>query len=201
MLGPIITDFLQRYPEVRISVAATDRLVNLIDEGFDVAIRFRALPLEDSSLVARTIGVSRTWLVASPAFLERHGRPAQPADLSRLASLGKSRHDAIYAWHLTGAHDEDGVTPYQPRLESDDWLVLKQATLEGLGVAAIPDELCQADIDAGRLEIVLPDWALPSVSLHIVYISRRGLIPAVRTFIDFAAERLAAQCLKRVQET
>lgn len=197
VLGPIITEFMQHYPEVRVSLAATDRLVNLIDEGFDVAIRFRALPLEDSSLVARTIGDSRTYLVASPAFLDRNGRPAQPADLTRLASLGKSRHDAGYTWQLTGENGRIAVIPYRPRLDTDDWLVLKQATLDGLGIAAIPDEMCQADIDAGRLEIVLPDWQLPGVTLHIVYISRRGLIPAVRTFIDFAAERLAAQCTKK----
>jgi DNA-binding transcriptional LysR family regulator len=197
VLGPIITGFMQQYPEVRVSLAATDRLVNLIDEGFDVAIRFRALPLEDSSLVARTIGESRTYLVASPALLEEHGRPAHPADLAGFPSLGKSRHDAGYAWQLTKENGETAVVHYQPRLESDDWLVLKHAALDGLGIAAIPDEMCRADIDAGRLEVVLPDWSLPGASLHIVYISRRGLIPAVRTFIDFAAERLAAQCREK----
>lgn len=199
VLGPIITEFMRRYPEVRVSLTATDRLVNLIDEGFDVAIRFRALPLEDSSLVARTIGESRAYLVASPALLEEHGRPALPADLARFASLGKSRHDAGYVWPLAREDGESAVVPYRPRLESDDWLVLRQAALDGLGIAAIPDEMCQADIDAGRLEIVLPDWSLPGISLHIIYISRRGLIPAVRAFIDFTAERLAAQCRTRLK--
>ncbi|MBK8162302.1 MAG: LysR family transcriptional regulator [Gammaproteobacteria bacterium] len=197
VLGPIITGFMRLYPEVRVSLAATDRLVNLIDEGLDVAIRFRALPLEDSSLVARTIGESRTYLVASPALLNTHGRPDQPADLARFPSLGKSRHDAGYAWQLTSEGGEDTTVPYRPRLESDDWLVLRQAALDGLGVAAIPDEMCREDIDAGRLEIVLPAWQLPGVTLHIVYISRRGLIPAVRVFIDFAAGRLAAQCREK----
>jgi len=197
VLGPIITEFMRQYPEVRVSLAASDRLVNLIDEGFDVAIRFRALPLEDSSLVARAIGESRTYLVASPALLEEHGRPALPADLARFASLGKSRHDAGFAWQLTKENGESTLVRYRPRLESDDWLVLRQAALDGLGIAAIPDEMCQADIDAGRLEIVLPGWSLPGVSLHIVYLSRRGLIPAVRVFIDFTAERLAAQCREK----
>lgn len=199
VLGTIITDFMQRYPEVRVSLAATDRMVDLIDEGFDVAIRFRAAPLQDSGLVARALGESRSYLAASPAFLDRHGRPAQPADLSRLTSLGKSRHDAIYTWHLTGAHGQTRVVPYQPVLESDDWLVIKQAALAGLGVAAMPDEVCQQEITAGKLEIVLPEWRLPSVNLHIIYTSRRGLIPAVRAFIDFAAERLSAICLTGAQ--
>jgi DNA-binding transcriptional LysR family regulator len=195
VLGPIITDFMQNYPEVHISLTATDRFVDLIDEGIDVAIRFRAAPMANSSLVARTLGESLSYLVASPNFLERHGRPAAPDDLSRLTSLGKSRHDAAYTWHLTGADGQSRVIPYQPRLESDDWLVIKQAVMTGLGIAAMPDELCQQDIAAGKLEIVLPAWRLPSTNLHIVYTSRRGLIPAVRAFIDFAAERLAAVCL------
>ena len=116
-LGPIICEFMQRYPEMRVSLAATDRLVNLIDEGFDVAIRFRALPLEDSSLVARTLGQSRTWLVASPGLLETHGRPARPADLSRYASLAKSRSDSSYVWRLTGAGGETADITYHPLLD------------------------------------------------------------------------------------
>ncbi|MCC6209370.1 MAG: LysR family transcriptional regulator [Gammaproteobacteria bacterium] len=193
-LGPIITEFMQRYPEVQLSLLATDRMVNLIDEGFDVAIRFHIQPLEDSSLVARTLGQSRTCLVAQPAFLDRNGRPEQPGDLAQLASVGKTRHDAGYAWTLTNAAGKTITVPHRPRLDSTDWLVLRQAVLDGLGVGAIPDELCQQDIEAGRLEIVLPDWHLPGDSLHIVYISRRGLIPAVRTFIDHAAEHLTELC-------
>jgi DNA-binding transcriptional LysR family regulator len=194
VLGPIITDFMQNYPEVHISLTATDRFVDLIDEGIDVAIRFRTAPMESSTLVARTLGESRSYLVASPTLLERHGRPAQPTDLSRLTSLGKNRHDAAYTWHLTGADGRTHVISYQPVLESDDWLVIKQAVLAGLAIAAMPDELCQQEIAAGKLEIVLPAWRLPSTNLHIIYTSRRGLIPAVRAFIDFAAERLASIC-------
>lgn len=88
MLGPIITEFMQCYPEVRISLAATDRMVNLFDEAYDVAIRFRAAPLRDSNLIASFLGESRTYLVASPALIEKYGYPAQLADLSRLNALG-----------------------------------------------------------------------------------------------------------------
>ena len=200
VLGAIITDFMQRYPEVRVSLAATDRIVDLIDEGFDVAIRFRAMPLEDSNLVARALGESRSHLVATPAFLDKHGRPARPADLSHLPGLGQSRHDTAYSWHLTHADGESAVIPYQPLLDSDDWLVIKHAVLAGLGIASIPEELCP-ELITGGLEIVLPDWNLPTTNLHIVYTSRRGLIPAVRSFIDFAAERLAAICTACAQDT
>lgn len=194
VLAPIVTDFMQRYPEVRVSLSATDRVVDLIDEGYDVGIRFRATPLEDSNLVARALGESYTYLVASPGLLDRHGRPAAPAGLADIPSLGKSRHDQSYAWQLTGPDEARAVVPHRPLLDADDWWVLKQAALAGLGVVALPDEFCQREIAAGELEIVLPAWRLPRALLYIVYTSRRGLIPAVRTFIDFAAERLAAQC-------
>lgn len=194
VLGPIITDFMHGHPEVHVSLTATDRLVDLIDEGFDVAIRFRALPLEDSSLVVRTVGESVSHLVASPAFLDRVGRPAQPADLPRLTGLGKSHPNGGYVWQLTAASGEISIMPYQPVLEADDWLVLRHAALAGLGVVAMPAELCRQEVASGQLEIVLPEWHLPSAKLHIVYISRRGLMPAVRAFIDFTAERLAAVC-------
>jgi len=199
VLGAIITDFMQRYPEVRVSLAATDRIVDLIDEGFDVAIRFRAIPLEDSNLVARALGESRSHLVASPAFLDKHGRPARPADLSHLPSVGKSRHDTAYSWHLSNADGQTAVIAYQPLLDSDDWLVIKHAVLTGLAIASIPEELCP-ELATGGLEIVLPDWSLPSTNLYIVYTSRRGLIPAVRSFIDFVAERLERVCQADAQD-
>ena len=199
VLGPIIADFMNRFPEVNVSVAATDRMIDLFDEGYDVAIRYRAMPLEDSNLVARALGESRSYLVASPAFLERHGHPRHPADLSRLSSLGKSRHDTAYAWHLSNTNGERLVVPYQPLLDSDDWLVIKQAALAGLGIAAIPDELCRDELARGELVSLLPEWQLPGAHLYIVYTSRRGLIPAVRSFIDYAAERLGEICTARAQ--
>lgn len=200
VLGPIITDFMQRYPEVRLSLTATDRMVDLIDEGFDVAIRFRAAPLEDSNLVARALGESRSYLVASPAFVDKHGRPARPADLAGLSSVGKSRHDTAYSWHLTDGNGHTTVIAHQPVLDSDDWLVIKHAALRGVGVAAIPGELCGEELESGELEILLPDWHLPSTNLHIIYTSRRGLIPAVRAFIDFAAERLIRVCSSETKD-
>ena len=113
--------------------------------------------------------------------------------------MGKSRHDTAYSWHLSNADGQTVVIPYQPRLDSDDWLVIKHAVLAGLGIASIPEELCP-ELTAGGLEIVLPDWTLPSTNLHIVYTSRRGLIPAVRSFIDFVAERLERVCQAGTQD-
>ncbi len=196
-LGPIAVEFMQQYPEVHVSLTATDRLVDLIDEGFDVAIRFRAVPLEDSNLIARRIGESRNYLVGAPAYLDAHGRPDAIADLFRFRGLGKSRHDSSYAWQFTEPNGAVTTHAYQPVLDTDDWLVLKEGVLAELGIAVLPDEICAADIRDGRLEIVLPEHTLPHATLYIVYASRRGLIPAVRTFIDFTTERLAARCSAR----
>lgn len=194
-LGPIVAEFMQRYPEVQVSVSATDRLVDLIDDGYDVAIRYRALPLRDSILIARTLGNSHTWLVASPAFLDRHGRPARPADLAALPGLVKSGQPA--AWRLRGPDGATQTIGHRPVLDSDDWLILREVALAGIGIVAMPEEICGADVTAGTLEVVLPDWTLPGASMHIVYTSRRGLVPAVREFINFAAHRLEGLCTER----
>ena len=194
LLGTIVADFMQRYPEVHISLSATDRIVDLIDDGFDVAIRFRVSPLEDSNLVARPLGDSHSYLMASPTFLEKHGQPTHPADLSRLTSVGKSRHDTKYTWQLSNEEGQIVDVPFQPVLDSDDWMMIKHAAVAGLGIASIPGELCREELAAGKLKIVLPEWKLPGIKIYIIYTSRRGLIPAVRVFIDFAAERIATGC-------
>ncbi|MDX9741354.1 MAG: LysR substrate-binding domain-containing protein [Gammaproteobacteria bacterium] len=189
-LAPIVVEFMRVYPEVQVTVAATDRLVDLIDEGFDVAIRFRALPLGDSTLVARALGESRNLMVAAPALLDAVGRPQSVPELARFRALAKTRHENLYAWQFTGPEGEAIELPFQPTLDSDDWLILKQAALAGLGIVAMPEDICAPELATGRLEAVLTDWTLPSAALHIVYASRRGLIPAVRSFVDFVAERL-----------
>jgi DNA-binding transcriptional LysR family regulator len=189
-LAPILVEFMQTYPEVQVSVTATDRLVNLIDEGLDVAIRFRALPLADSTLVARALGESRTLLVAAPSLLDAVGRPQSVSELTRFRVLAKRRHENPYNWRLTGPDGETVEFPFQPILDSDDWLILKRAAVAGLGIVAMPDDICAPEIAEGKLEVMLSDWTLPGATLHIVYASRRGLIPAVRSFVDFVAERL-----------
>ncbi|MDR2876711.1 MAG: LysR family transcriptional regulator [Chromatiales bacterium] len=200
-LRPILIDFMRRYPEVRLSITATDRFVDLIDEGFDVAIRFRALPMENSTLVARPLGESRHLLVATPECLNNLGRPTSTSELARMKGLAKSRINEAHAWPLSNLEGETAVVPFQSVLDADDWLVLKAGVMAGLGIAALPEEICAAELSTGKLERVLPAWRLPSAALYMVYASRRGLIPAVRAFIDFAAQRLAAQCAANAAAT
>ncbi|MDF2868388.1 MAG: Transcriptional regulator, LysR family [Gammaproteobacteria bacterium] len=193
-LGFFIIHFMKTYPEVQISLTATDRRVDLIAEGFDVAIRFQADRLEDSNLVVRSLGESALYLVASPELLNKTGYPKIPSELNAITSLAKTRSDGLYSWHFT---KKDGVKcnlAYNPVLESNEWTVLKQAALEGLGITALPGEICKQEIQQGQLQRLLTDWSLPGAKLYIVYPSRRGLVPAVNYFIEFIASQLANSC-------
>ncbi len=195
-LAPLITDFMKRYPEVQISLAATDRQVDLIAEGYDVAIRFQAAQLEDSSLVVRSLGESSSYLVASPELLNKYAYPQIPQDLATMNSLGKTCNDGLYSWHLHRPNGSKCTIAYHPILESNEWRVLKQAALAGIGIVALPSEECREEIQQGQLIKLLPDWSLPGAKLYIVFPSRRGLVPAVHYFIDFIATHLLTACAK-----
>ena len=186
-LVPIISDYLQRYPEVRIELVTTTRAVDLVEERFDVGIRAGALA--DSSLVARPLGRVAWFLVATPAYLKRRGRPRTPEDLRE--------HD--YLFFGSGL---DGVGPrlekdgravqlaLSPRMAASDMEVLHSVATRGLGVALLPAFLSVADLRARRLERVLPDWSAPSVPVHAVYPSTRHLSPKVKTFLDHLQARM-----------
>ena len=180
-LGPIISDYLARYPEVRLELSANARVVDLIDEGFDVGLRIG--PLTDSSLIARPLGAAHWVLAATPAYLARRGRPQTPAELKRHDCLLFGAQPALEL--VRPGHSEK--VALAPRLQVTDMDVLHHATLNGLGIAALPELACAADLQTQRLERVLPDWRPPSTAVHIVYPNRRHLPPTVRSFIDHLA--------------
>lgn len=190
-LGPILPRFMQQHPQVRLLLEATNRRVDLIEDGIDVAIRVRSVIEDSASLVARRLGIARQVLVASPALLEQYGTPASPADVARLPALSMNWPDG--RGHLA-LLDEVGhnysVQIDQPRLITDDLMVLTEAAEAGLGVAQLPVQLCHTALAAGRLVKLLPDYIIPGGILHAVFPSRRGLVPAVRAFIDFLAAEL-----------
>ena len=183
-LGPVISDYLARYPEVRLELSANARVVDLIEERFDVGIR--AGRLEDSSLIARSLGVIEAQLVASSAYLKKRGRPRSPADLKR--------HDCLlFGSRATLALTRDGLTEelsLNPRLLVTDLDVLELALKADLGIAVLPAFLCEKAIRAGRLERVLPSWRPPATPVHVIYPSTRHLSPTVRSFIDHMQERM-----------
>lgn len=191
-LAPIVAAFLARHPAVTLRVNATNRRVDVLGEGIDVAIRVRDRLDSDGSLVLRRIGATRGLLVASPALLDRLGRPSLPQELARLPALSMFEHDNAQTWTLEHADGARVAVEVPARLVCGDFPLLAEAAVAGLGVAMLPDWQCLDALRSGTLEVVLPQWQLPQGVLHFVYPSRRGLLPAVRTFVDHLAAGLAA---------
>ncbi|MFO0692010.1 MAG: LysR family transcriptional regulator [Polyangiales bacterium] len=183
-LGPIFSDYLRRHPEVRLELSANARVVDLIEERFDVGIRTGRL--EDSSLVARSLGAIERILVATPAYAKKRGRPKTPADLEKHDCL-LFGNDATLTLTRDGRREELSLSP---RLLVTDMDVLESAVKDDLGIAVMPAFLCEKALRARRLERMLPEWSPPSTPLHIVYPSTRHLSPTVRSFVDHVQERM-----------
>jgi DNA-binding transcriptional LysR family regulator len=189
-LAPIVTAFLETYPALEVMLHLTDRPVDLVTDRFDVAVR--AGPLPDSSLVARLVGSSAYRVVASPAYLARHGAPRRPSDLSahhalRFTKLGT----AVRTTWPFGKGRRAVEVPVSGRLVSDDFVVLRSAAERGLGIARLPTLVAHEAIRAGRLVGLLESYAPPPTPLHLVHVGGRHLPPRTRAFLDFVQPRLA----------
>jgi DNA-binding transcriptional LysR family regulator len=186
-VAPIVSRYLVATPLVRVQLSATNRRVDVIEEGIDVALRVRFPPLEDEGLVMKRLADSRQILVASPALLDRLGRPESPSNAAHFPGLDLIRSTAKHVWEFRDAGGVLSSIPFEPRFTADDMQALRQAAEDGVGVVQLPDYLVEDRIASGSLEIVLPEWTLPVGIVHAVFPSRRGLSPAVRSFIDFLA--------------
>ena len=191
LLAPSLPRFMQRYPQVRIALEATNRRVDLIEDNIDVALRVRNSIDNSANLVVRQLAVSQVILVASPDFMRQHPMPRTPADLAGLPALTMSRADGRGQWQLLDqAGHSYSLQIDQPRLMTDDLLVLLEAAMAGLGVAALPVMVCDEAIHQGRLLRLLPEFDSPWGILHAAFTTRRGLSPAIRAFIDFLVAEL-----------
>lgn len=188
----VLPQFLERYPEVRVHMHVSNRRIDLINEGFDIALRVRARLDEDGSLVLRGFGESRELLLASPGYLDQHGRPGVPADLKDHAVLMVNEDESHQRWVLQGPGDAVENVELKPRLVGFDFPMLKRLAMSHLGITMLPEIVCADAVRSGELEVVLPDWHLPQGIVHAVFASRRGLLPAVRVFIDHLAEAVPA---------
>ncbi len=189
-VSPVVSMFLARYPQVHVDMRVSNRVVDLVEDGFDLALRVR-LTLDDSgSMVVKNFGRTGTLLVASPAQIARQGTARTPQDLARMDTVSMSATDGRASWSLLGPAGDLFTFEHRPRLIADDLLVLQQAARDGVGVAVIPDYMCDDDLQSGRLALALPGWAPPPAIVHAVFPSRRGLVPAVRQFLDFLGEHL-----------
>ena len=185
-LGDAVADFIRLHPKIRIELSLTDRFVDVVDEGWDIAIRIG--DLDSSSLIARRLAPCRRLAVAAPAYLAAHGPPGRPEDLARHACLLYGHDPGVDDWVLEQGGERVRVRVDGP-LRSNNGDAIKAAALAGLGVALTPTFICSEELADGRLVPALPGWWQPDIPVAAVYPPNRRVSRKVRTFIDFLADR------------
>ena len=194
-VAPAIADFMLAHPAVQIDLRLSDARVDIVADGFDIALRIADLP--DSSLRARRLAPIVSRIVASPAYLDRHGRPRHPIDLGEHEVFSYANVPAA-TWHFRGNDGAEFAVRPTSRMMSDSGDAMLPMLRAGLGIARLPDFIVDADIAAGRLETIMTDWPLPVTALHLVT-PPSPLRPArVELLIDFLAQRFKDLCASRV---
>jgi len=190
-IAPLVSLFALRYPDVDVQLQLTDRAINLVEEAYDLGIRFGELP--DTRLSARKILSNRRFLCASPAYLKRFGAPATPDDLARHRCILHRQNDDAYAtWRLHKGRKAASVK-VRGSLSSNDGDVVLGWALDGHGIVLRSEWDLAKYLDSGRLQLVLPDYALPSADLYAYYPSRQQQPAKVRAFIDFLVAELGRE--------
>jgi len=187
-LGAAVADFMQRYDELRVELTLTDRMIDPLEEGVDVTLRIGAMA--DSSLIARRITSARLVVVASDAYIARFGEPKTPADLAHHRALHYGHTTTVQRWQLTDKGQLVTV-PITACLSANNGDTLRAAACKGIGLALLPTFIVGADIGAGRLRVVLPDYPPPEGTIHVLYAPNRFLAAKTRVFIDFLVERFS----------
>lgn len=190
LLAPAVGGFLESNPRVTVSLLLLDRVVNLVEEGIDLAIRIGHLP--ESGLIARRIGSVRRSLVASPGYLEKHGTPETPADLKRHRIIAFTGLMPLREWRHHNGTRQVSVS-LDPAFEINDALAALQAAEQGQGIAPALSYMVHDAISDGRLVEVLADDSQPPLPVHIVYPTSRLVAPKVRALVDFVAPVLGAE--------
>lgn len=188
-LGPMVRTFLERYPKVQLELDASNRIVDLAEEGYDVAIRFaRKLP---PNVVARLLRSFEVGVFASPAYVKREGRPQTPPDLARhnCYNLPAALPSGLWTFVRNGERHDVAV---RGSVVSDVVPALLDLVLAGTGITLLPTDLAEPAVHAGTLVRLLEDWDLPPAPLYAVYLPTRHLAPKVRVFIDFMLEQMAS---------
>lgn len=186
----LLPEFMGHHPKVRLQLIVSNRRVDVINEGVDVAIRVRSRLDDDGSLVMRSFGQIQELLVASPRYLDRAGRPRTPEELSEHVTLCAFEDEARQRWELHGPDGDVRRIELQPRVSGHDLPLMLALAQRDIGITLLPETLCSDAVRDGALEVVLPDWRLPQGIAHAVFASRRGMLPAVRVFLDFLADKL-----------
>lgn len=188
VIAPLIAEFSAAHPDISFDVVASDHVVDLIEGGFDLALR--AGPLPDSSLISRRLGVGRLIPCATPAYLDRRGTPQRPEDLADHNCLIHSARES--PWRFIGS-DGAVAVDVSGNLRSNTWAAIRGAALAGHGIALLPIVLVAEDVDEGRLTRLLPDHDTGEIVVQAVYPASRHLSVKVRSFLDFLVKRLHDQ--------
>ena len=186
-MGPAINEFLQEHPEIEFDLDFNDREVDLMQEGFDLAIRIANLP--DSSLIARRLSPINAVICASPAYLEHMGTPQSIDELSNHRCLVYSLLPDFEHWHLTDAKGEAIKTKISPYLKATSGEFLRNAAIEGQGIILTPSFIAYKEIESGDLIPLLTDYKLPQIDAYAIYPQTRHLSQRVRAFVDFLVKR------------
>jgi len=194
-LRDILMNFMRDFPMITLVEQVTSRQVDLLAENIDVAIRAHSGALPDSTLVRRTLAKAPWILVAGTAAFKKRKLPQAPHDLGHFPSLAVWRANLAPAWHLRAQSRAQGsrsevILPLTPRLISNDLSTLKRAAADGLGIVALPSYVCKSELRAGELTRILPGWLADESTFTALLPDRRGLLPAVRSFVDYLARHL-----------
>jgi len=187
-VSAFLAKFLEKNPGVDISVDATNRRVDVLEEGFDISLRVRRPPLEDSDLAMRTLAMSQFALVASPWLVKQFGPVKAVEDLNEYPTLAITTASERYTWQFTAPDATTRTIALRPRLVTDDLVTLRDAALASVGATHLPKRMVHQELASGSLVHLLPEWATQTGVIHAVFPSRKGMLPAVRTLLDALAE-------------
>jgi DNA-binding transcriptional LysR family regulator len=186
-LAHALPGYMAKHPKVSVFVEPTDRTVNVIEERYDIVIRAKPVIEDAAGLVAKTLGNSQRVMVVSRNFLDQYGRPDSPADLPKVNTVASTDDifDGGSRWTLTNLDNRTQQIELKPRLVTSDLRVRLQAAVRGIGIALLPEQVIAAPLKEGLVERVLPEWSGAKNILHLVYPTPRGMLPSVRSLIDY----------------
>lgn len=187
LVAPLLAEFLNLYPDVRLVSVLSDDAVGLLKSGFDVAIAVG--PLADSGLIAVKLGTTESGVYGAPGYFERKGMPQNHVELPRFDLLAAGSIDRRVRWHLH-SRDQAAAVEFLPRLVANDLILLRQAVLAELGIASLPAFLCKHDLARGGLVEVLPGWQTEDLEFFALFADPKGVPVRVRTLIDYLVENL-----------
>ena len=193
ILKPALAEFMHQYPELNVQLNLTNRRIDFIEEGFDVVIRIGQL--SDSLLIAKKLGTVTRRLFASPSYIAKHGKPKTAEQLNEHQLLIMNLINNDLKLKLVSTEGDDYILNCKPRLLVDDFSVLKQSIVDGLGIAVLPEYIGREEVVTGKLIKIIPEWGMTDLDVYALYPRNRAKIPKVKAFLNFVS-KLYSDALK-----